>query len=463
MADAVKPDPSAEQAAAPGPTLVKDETAKVTTDVTDPKPAEDKPAAPTVTGTVTSAAETVKDNVFSMFGGGPKKEKKVEEDEVTEPSGSSKAKTGDEQENPEAEVDVHFEPVVRLTEKIDTKTNEELEEQTFKMRAKLFKFDRETREWKERGTGDVRLLKHKENGKTRLVMRRDKTLKVCANHYVVPDMKLSPNVGSDRSWVWNAAADVSEGEPEAQTLAIRFANSENANLFKEAFIKAQQQNEALFKTADDEPSGVEGFPLRKWSIEIWLLDDAGNEVAANVFEKATYNLHPSFEKNKQTFKKPPFRIEEKGWGEFDMTIVLTAIQKGGDHSLEHDLNFQSERYEAKHTITFRNPKAELVALLNESGPAAEANGLRGKADTTKKKGGRKDKNPQVDMEKLADGLQKLSEDDLLQVVTMVHDNKTSETYTKNDVENGEFHVDLYTLPDSLVKMLWDFTNERTTL
>lgn len=51
------------------------------------------------------------------------------------------------------------------------------------MRAKLFKFDRDSREWKERGTGDVRLLKHRENGKTRLVMRRDKTLKVCANHY----------------------------------------------------------------------------------------------------------------------------------------------------------------------------------------------------------------------------------------------------------------------------------------
>ena len=47
---------------------------------------------------------------------------------------------------------------------------------------------------------------------------------------VVPDMKLSPNVGSDRSWVWNAAADVSEGEPEPQTLAIRFANSESTCL-----------------------------------------------------------------------------------------------------------------------------------------------------------------------------------------------------------------------------------------
>jgi Ran-binding protein 1 len=60
-------------------------------------------------------------------------------------------------------------------------------------------------------------------------------------------MKLSPNVDSDRSWVWNAAADVSDGEPEPQTLAIRFANSDHANEFKNAFIKAQQENTSLMK------------------------------------------------------------------------------------------------------------------------------------------------------------------------------------------------------------------------
>lgn len=49
-------------------------------------------------------------------------------------------------------------------------------------RAKLFRFVSESSEWKERGTGDVRLLQHKETKKVRLVMRRDKTLKVCANH-----------------------------------------------------------------------------------------------------------------------------------------------------------------------------------------------------------------------------------------------------------------------------------------
>ncbi|KAJ8607765.1 hypothetical protein MRB53_040061 [Persea americana] len=204
--------------------------------------------------TVAEAATAAKENVFSMFGGA-KKEKKVEDDEEeNDRSGSAKAlkdkeaaeADDDTKAAEEEDADVHFEPVVHLTEKVDTKTNEEHEEQTFKMRAKLFKFDRDSREWKERGTGDVRLLKHKENGKTRLVMRRDKTLKVCANHWVVPDMKLSPNVGSDRSWVWNAANDVSEGEPEAQTLAIRFANSENANLFRDAFIGAQKENEAIF-------------------------------------------------------------------------------------------------------------------------------------------------------------------------------------------------------------------------
>ena len=55
-----------------------------------------------------------------------------------------------------------------------------------------------------------------------------------------PDIKLQPNVGSDRSWVYNVTADVSDGEPAAETLAIRFANSENAELFKKEFQNAQE-------------------------------------------------------------------------------------------------------------------------------------------------------------------------------------------------------------------------------
>ena len=38
------------------------------------------------------------------------------------------------------------------------------------------------------------------------------------------------------------------------------------------------------------------------------------------------------------------------------------------------------------------------------------------------------------MEKLAEGLQKLDEDNLLRVVQLIHDRKTEATYIKNDVE-----------------------------
>ncbi|KAF2103480.1 SAS complex, SAS5 subunit/transcription initiation factor IID, subunit 14 [Rhizodiscina lignyota] len=224
-------------------------------------------------------------------------------------------------------------------------------------------------------------------------------------------------------------------------------------------IKRQIKIVTNQKVLPDEDSGMEGYPQRGWDISVVLLNAAGEEIPATVFEKATYKLHPSFgARATQVIKSPPFKIQEKGWGEFDMQIVLTGINKGGDHTIDHDLNFQSEKYEAKHTITFRNPKPELMKLLEESGPLE--NGVKGKANEGKKKQ-RKDRN--VDMEKLADGLQKLGEDDLLTVVQMVHDNKSSDTYTKNDVENGEFHVDLYTLPDSLVKQLWDFTASRTEL
>lgn len=38
------------------------------------------------------------------------------------------------------------------------------------------------------------------------------------------------------------------------------------------------------------------------------------------------------------------------------------------------------------------------------------------------------------MEKLAENLQRVNEDDLLLVVQMIHDNKTADSWTKNDVE-----------------------------
>eukprot|EP01094_Clydonella_sp_ATCC50884_P020580 TRINITY_DN4311_c0_g1_i1.p1 TRINITY_DN4311_c0_g1~~TRINITY_DN4311_c0_g1_i1.p1 ORF type:complete len:222 (+),score=75.59 TRINITY_DN4311_c0_g1_i1:42-668(+) len=122
---------------------------------------------------------------------------------------------------------------------------EEDETEVFKMRARLFRFATtdEGKEWKDRGTGDARILKHNESGKYRIVMRREKTLKLCANHLILPGMKLEVNVTSDRSWVYHSPADLADDEPKPETFAIRFANADNARLFKEKFEACQKELE----------------------------------------------------------------------------------------------------------------------------------------------------------------------------------------------------------------------------
>ncbi|KAL3334051.1 hypothetical protein AABB24_030690 [Solanum stoloniferum] len=72
-------------------------------------------------------------------------------------------------------------PIVRL-EEVAVSTGEENEDPLIDLKAKLYRFDKDGNQWKERGAGTVKLLKHKETGKVRLVMCQSKTLKICANH-----------------------------------------------------------------------------------------------------------------------------------------------------------------------------------------------------------------------------------------------------------------------------------------
>ena len=133
----------------------------------------------------------------------------------------------------------HFEPIIPLPEKIDVKTGEEDEEVIFSHRTKLYRFAAEDKQWKERGVGDIKLLKNRQSGKMRVLMRQDQVLKICANHQITAEMKLQPNAGSDRSWVWSTMADFSEGECKAEQLAVRFKSEDTAKLFKEKFEECQ--------------------------------------------------------------------------------------------------------------------------------------------------------------------------------------------------------------------------------
>jgi transcription initiation factor TFIID/TFIIF subunit len=120
----------------------------------------------------------------------------------------------------------------------------------------------------------------------------------------------------------------------------------------------------------------------------------------------------------------------------------------------HDLNFQKPIYETIQTISIKNPSQALQQILRETGPVAGEDDP--KAAKIRKANDGKKRKPGYDYEKMADGLTKLSEDDLLHVIQLIHDHKTEDTYTKNDMDAGEFSVDLFTLPENLARMIWEF-------
>lgn len=139
----------------------------------------------------------------------------------------------DDENIEEEENNTYFTPVIPLPEKIDVKTGEEGEEILYSHRAKLFRFA--DSEWKERGLGDVKILKHKETMKLRVVMRREQILKICLNHMLTDEIEYKQK--DDKSWHF-VAIDYSDGEIQPMQFCLRFKTKDIAQEFYAAAMDA---------------------------------------------------------------------------------------------------------------------------------------------------------------------------------------------------------------------------------
>lgn len=190
-------------------------------------------------------AETTKPFAFAgagslVFGGGAKTESKATADK------KDKSLKGEEDEDGEAaeggdaneEYDPHYEPIVPLPDAIEVKTGEEEEAIKYNERAKLYRYNVDSREWKERGVGQIKLLHHPVNDTYRLLMRREQVHKLVLNQLLTPTIDLQPMYASDRAWVW-AGYNYSEDGNQLEQLAVRFKNREQALQFRQAVLTAQ--------------------------------------------------------------------------------------------------------------------------------------------------------------------------------------------------------------------------------
>ncbi|VAH89864.1 unnamed protein product [Triticum turgidum subsp. durum] len=107
-------------------------------------------------------------------------------------------------------------PIVKL-EEVAITTGEEDEDVLLDMKAKLYRFDKDGGQWKERGTGAVKLLKHKEH-----------------------------------------ALDFADCELKEEMFAIRFGSVENCKKFKDLVDEiAEQQGKNEDKESEEVSSAAE--------------------------------------------------------------------------------------------------------------------------------------------------------------------------------------------------------------
>ncbi|CAF1322148.1 unnamed protein product [Adineta steineri] len=143
-------------------------------------------------------------------------------------------------ENDNYEPQITFKPIVKLLP-VEVKTGEEDENILFCERAKLSRFDAPTKEWKERGIGEMKILQHKTSKQCRILMRREQIFKICANHRITSQMELEPHQSKENAYIW-AAMDYADGKAKQETLFVRFKTDDQAKRFYQQFNDAKQIN-----------------------------------------------------------------------------------------------------------------------------------------------------------------------------------------------------------------------------
>lgn len=114
------------------------------------------------------------------------------------------------------------------------------------------------------------------------------------------------------------------------------------NLYQAQFevtirVKTQQ---VVIREAERE----DDLPIRRWRIELWLLDSKGQETDADIISSCIYQLHPSFKNPTRCFTECPFALEENGWGEFSIKINCEFLNNSGKFKINHFLDFEEDAY-----------------------------------------------------------------------------------------------------------------------
>lgn len=117
-----------------------------------------------------------------------------------------------------------------------------------------------------------------------------------------------------------------------------------------------------------------GHPWRNWKIKVVAVDNNHERRGKlnYLLDHVEYMLHPTFDNPRRVFMKEPYLLQEKGWGEFDMRVVLFfANNLAEPENIFFDLHFRETTYTIMHKVHFHNPSPELIKLLSIEVPPSD--------------------------------------------------------------------------------------------
>ncbi|KAJ2746679.1 transcription factor TFIIF complex subunit Tfg3 [Coemansia sp. BCRC 34301] len=112
--------------------------------------------------------------------------------------------------------------------------------------------------------------------------------------------------------------------------------------------------------------GVE-YGLRAWSCTV--LDGRPKASSAHQLpyvKKVEFILHETFDNSHRVVSYPPYKMEEEGWGEFDLVVMVYFVNCPEPYKIVHDLNFhEGESYYKSYDLVVPNPSPGFLALFNK--------------------------------------------------------------------------------------------------
>ncbi|TNV75997.1 hypothetical protein FGO68_gene2726 [Halteria grandinella] len=122
-------------------------------------------------------------------------------------------------------------------------TGEENEDLIMKLKCKLYRYKDE--EWKERATGYLKILRHKQHPhKIRMIVRQDKIFKIRA-HFIISESPMCDIVlhsSNDKTYLWRCHDFSDTPAGVVEYFSCKFLTQADAITFRDAFTSAKLFN-----------------------------------------------------------------------------------------------------------------------------------------------------------------------------------------------------------------------------